>query len=267
MLRVVRSRDPVRCALCHSDLAAAKVACAVCRTAVHADCGAELVACPTLGCPRWRPMRRLSRSALRRLEAALVFLPSLLLAITGVALGWSAAGLPVLGPWWWRPLSVEDALRAVPLLHALALVAAASAFAGGWALVRHAGRRRAAGLALASHVLLAAALVTAPAVGRHAWEVVLARHVDELRDEILAGDGPELERLGVLRVQRQGDGFALFTQEDWGWRCDPAGLHPGLGLYVADRPDATLPRGRSSLVFFATSVPGVYNFVYCPEQG
>jgi hypothetical protein len=42
---------PARCAVCHAELApAATVRCPGCATALHAECGAELGRCPTLGC-------------------------------------------------------------------------------------------------------------------------------------------------------------------------------------------------------------------------
>lgn len=46
------SASPLRCALCHDQLAGVRHTCDGCGTSLHVDCQATLAECPTLGCER-----------------------------------------------------------------------------------------------------------------------------------------------------------------------------------------------------------------------
>jgi LSD1 subclass zinc finger protein len=52
LLRRRESSRTLRCAYCHGALDARRVVCSGCRTLLHVECVALLVACPTLGCSR-----------------------------------------------------------------------------------------------------------------------------------------------------------------------------------------------------------------------
>src|SRR5262245_47744532 len=58
-VHVARTREAVRCALCHDALGRGRASpCSGCGTVFHEECHAAQAGCPTLGCGRVTPRRR-----------------------------------------------------------------------------------------------------------------------------------------------------------------------------------------------------------------
>lgn len=208
-LELTSRPSPVRCAVCHDELAAAPVPCDGCGTALHAECKAAVHGCPTIGCRnRLAPVVEAvedksdrERARARRLGVVALVNGAAALYVAGLCHLLLGRAPP------------ESTLPSSPV----ALAFGASALLGALTLVLAVPSWRRSWLGTAALAMeIAWLILTGPQlVELLAWSRPLTEaEVREFADRIDRGHQSVFERIDVDAMLRQGDPFRASLPED-----------------------------------------------------